>query len=76
MRAPSWTWYVYDDPNHFYARVDAVATLLATAYMARLLTTPQGGSLNDLPFIAIGAQFPDASLGLLSRTVQLTFYTF
>jgi len=72
--APIFTWYLYDDPQQNYWRIDGLLYLIGKAYAARLLDSPRGGAINLVDGSA-GPQTSDDKLGgLLVRTYQLVIY--
>lgn len=72
--APIFTWWVYDDAQQDYWRIDSVLTLIGKAYAARLLDSPPGGAINVVDG-SIGPHTSDDKLGgLLVCTYQIIPY--
>jgi len=70
MRIPIWTWYLYDDVQAGYWRVNGLIPLIEQAY------PPQAVPYGRIQVVAIGGETSDPALnGLLVRTVQLAYYT-
>lgn len=65
------TWWIYDDPDRLYWRIDELCGLFVSAYAARRLDQRTGGVIGNVHVGDFGPQLPDVTLGLLSSSVQV-----
>lgn len=70
MRIPVWRWWVYDDPDRRYYRINGLIPLIEQAYPFYCM--PFG----KVAISGVSEEYPvDPSLGLLARVIALAFYT-
>lgn len=68
MRPLTGVWWIYDDPNQGYARIDALVPLIEAAYPVACL------AWGETRVTLIGQGTEDATLGgLLVRPLQVTY---
>jgi hypothetical protein len=69
---PSYRWFIYDDPNQGYYRINQIAALLDTAYTT---TVPQFTTANAVGLIETGnlsAEIKDDTLNLFVRFLDIS----
>jgi hypothetical protein len=70
MRIPVWRWWVYDEPEQGYWRINGLVRLIEQAYPFYCI--PSG----RIVVSGVSEEYPiDASLGLIARVVVLAFST-
>jgi len=75
VHAPIFTWWIYDDLEQRYARIDALARPITLAYAARKLALSSGGVIGSVEVGQLSAQQPDPALGLVCRSIKVILHT-
>jgi hypothetical protein len=68
---PLYTWWIYDDPQHGYWRINGLAPLIAQAYDARKLWLPSGAGIGLVEVGDLSAPRTDTALGLVCKSIRV-----
>lgn len=68
MRTPLWAWYVYDEPDQAYTRIDPIVTAIEALY------TPYCIASGRIEVSQITPVPTDPKFGLHAKSVQLAYY--
>ena len=75
IHAPAYTWWIYDDPDQGYYRINGLLLPLARAYDAKRLAAV-GCPISRVEVGEVGDETNDPALGgLLLRTINVIIYT-
>lgn len=70
MRSVSWRWWVYDDPQQYYWRINAIVSAIGAAYAPPAVRIAGGRT----ELASIGPETLDDELGLIARSLQIVHY--
>lgn len=73
VHVPLFRWWLYDDSNRDFRRINDGIGLLLEAY-TEILWNPARGAIGAVEFGDISGELRDDSLGCITRSVQLAVY--
>lgn len=74
IHAPTFTWWVYDDPQQRYYRINGLLLPIGRAFDFETNPLVATGVPISRVTVAVGGETPDPALGLVVRPVQLVIY--